>query len=106
MIHIYTAVLQPATDYVDRCGEVEYHGGWPPGKLLFCSCCEKMRPAKNCVVQCYYDGMRIWCAAERGCKHPQAIFRKRWKEHMNRSLAQQARREREKYPNVKLTGPL
>ena len=43
------------------------------------------------VVQCYYDGMDIWCAPGHGCKNPQVIANKRRKEHMNRSRGQQRR---------------
>lgn len=96
MLHIYTAKHQPATGYLDQCGAVEFRGGWKPEEKIYARCCGKKRSAKNCVVQCYYDGMSIWCADGCGCKHPQAIARKRWLEHMNRSRAQQARREHEK----------
>ena len=103
-MHIFSAELQPATGFFDQCGEVEFRGGWGPGEMIRCGCCGKKRLAKNCVVQCYYDGLRIWCADGHGCKHPQAIARKRWQEHMNRSRAQQARRSREKTPNVEVSG--
>lgn len=100
MLHVYTASLQPATDFVDRCGEVEFRGGYYPETMVYCQCCGKKRQAKNCTVQCYYDGLRVWCAEGHGCKHPQAIARKRRQEHMNRSRAQQARRMRERASNV------
>lgn len=100
MRHIYTAKTQPATAWVDRCGEVEFRGGWEHGRLLRCQCCWKKRRADRCVVQCFYDGIYIWCAEGHGCKHPQVVARKRRREHMNRSLAQQARRLREKVSNV------
>ena len=79
--------------------------GWPPERLIYAHCCAKKRPAKNLVVQSYYDCTMIWCAEGHGCKHPQAVAKKRRKEHMNRSRAQQARRAREKTPNVELSGP-
>ncbi len=91
MLHIYTTTKQPATRWVDNCGTIKVQGGWNPEDLLWCECCGKKRMAKNCDVQCYYDGMRIWCANGHGCKNQQAITAKRWKEHMNRSRAQQAR---------------
>lgn len=96
MLHIYAAQLQPAIAFIDRCGEVELSGGFAPNKLIFTDCCGKKRTARNCVVQCYYDGLRIWCAEGCGCKHPQEIARKCRREHMNRSRAQQARRARER----------
>lgn len=95
MLHIYTASIQPATSYVDDCGGVIFRGGFLPEKKIYARCCGKKRSAKNCVVQCFYDGMNIWCAEGSGCKHPQAIARKRRQAHMNRSRAQQARRVRE-----------
>ena len=104
MLHIYTAKKQPATDYLDQCGEVEFRGGWKPEEMIRAQCCWKKRPAKNCVVQCFYDGLYVWCAEGYGCKHPQAIATKRRREHMNRSLAQQARRAREASSNAKVNG--
>ena len=100
MLHIYSAKMQPATAYLDQCGEVEIRGGWKPDEMIRSECCGKLRPAKNCAVQCYYDGMRVWCADGHGCKHQQAIARKRRQEHMARSRAQQARRAREKASNA------
>ena len=67
-IHIYTAALQPATDYVNRSLEVELRGGFEPDTMIYTDCCIKRRPAKNCLVQCYYDGLRVWCAPGCGCK--------------------------------------
>lgn len=96
MLHIYTAAMQLATDYEDGHGEMMWRGGWKPEELIRCECCGKKRLAKNCVVQCYYDGLRLWCAEGHGCKHPQAMAMKRRREHRNRSLAQQARRARER----------
>lgn len=96
MLHLYTTSKQLATAWTDHCGEVPLSGGWKPDDMILTECCGKKRKAKNCVVQCYYDGLCVWCADGKGCKHPQAIARKRWNEHMNRSRSQQARRERER----------
>jgi len=96
ILHLYTVAHQPATAYVVQYIGGEVHTGFRPGQWIWCLCCGKKRRAKNCVVQCYYDGMNIWCAPGYGCKHPQEIARKRRKEHMNRSRAQLARREMEK----------
>lgn len=90
-MHIYTANMQPATGYVDQCGEIEFSGGYTPYQLIYCRCCGKKRRAKNCVVQCYYDGLRIWCAEGKGCKNLAAVAARKRKHHMNRSRAQQAR---------------
>ena len=97
MLHIYTADHQPATAWIDRCGERELHGGFNPDDKIYTNCCGKKRLANRCVVQCFYDGMSVWCAPNCGCKHPQEIARKRRLEHMNRSRAQQARRLRERH---------
>lgn len=94
MLHIYTANGQPATNYIDRCGEVEFNSGFKPEAKTYTECCGKKRLAKNCVVQCYYDGLRVWCAEGHGCKNPQTIALKRRKEHMNRSRGQQKRWEK------------
>lgn len=91
VVHIYTALLQPATGFVDRCGEIEFSGGWPGNRLLRCNCCHKPHPAKNVVVQCFYDGMYFWCAPDKGCKHPKIIAQKKRREFLNRSKAQKAR---------------
>lgn len=99
MLHIYTAKMQPATNYLDECGEVSFRGGWKPKELIYCECCMTRRPARDCVVQCYYDGMRIWCADGKGCQDPEVIAEKRRAAHMNRSRAQQARRAREASSN-------
>ena len=103
-MHIYTTNKQPATGWTDMHSGEPIQMGWPPEKLIYAHCCGKKRPAKNLVVQSYYDCTMIWCAEGHGCKHPQAVANKRRREHRNRSLAQQARRAREKTPNVELTG--
>jgi hypothetical protein len=93
-IHIFTAPSQPATDWLD-----EFTGkqmGFEPDKILTPQCCNKERPAKDCVVQAYYDGLSVWCAQGKGCKHPDEIAAKEAKEFANRSAGQKRRREREK----------
>jgi len=95
MPHIYSAEHQPATGWVDRCGETELRGGFSPDTKIYTNCCGKRRLASKCVVQCYYDGLSIWCAPGCGCNNPMVIDKKRRLEHMNRSRAQQARRQRD-----------
>jgi hypothetical protein len=104
MLHIYTAKMQPATDYLDQCGEIEFRGGFEPEKRIYTDCCGKKRKAKDCMVQLYYDGMGVWCTEGRGCKNPRTIAAKRRREHRNRSRAQQVRRAREASSNVELSG--
>jgi hypothetical protein len=65
--------------------------GYTPEKLIYAHCCGKQRPAKDCLVQCYYDGLSIWCAPEKGCKDPQMIAERKAREFANRSKAQKAR---------------
>jgi len=96
MTHIYTAGAQPATGWIDRCDEVEIRGGFGVGEMIWCDCCGQKHPAEDCVVQCYYDGLSVWCAPGKGCKDPVEIARKWLIEHNNRSLAQKARRQRER----------
>ena len=104
-MHIYTTHMQPATGWTDTHSGEPIQMGWPPEKLIYAHCCGKKRPAKNLVVQSYYDCTMIWCADGHGCKHPQAVAMKRRREHRNRSLAQQARRAREKTPNLNSPTP-
>ena len=96
MTHIYTANTQPATGWIDQCGEVEIRGGFDAGEMIRCGCCDKKRPAEDCVVQCYYDGMSVWCAEGKGCKSHAEIEQKRLIAHGNRSRGQIARRAKEK----------
>lgn len=91
MAHIYTESMQPATSFIDQCGEVEIVGGFAPDLLIFTECCNQKRPAKDCVVQCFYDGMPVWCAPGKGCKDPQVIAEKRAREFANRSAGQKMR---------------
>jgi len=96
VIHFFSAELQPATNWIDHCGDVEVRGGYPKDQPLWCECCGQQHLAKDCVVQCYYDGMSVWCAPDKGCKDPNAIAEKKAREFANRSAGQKARRAREK----------
>lgn len=58
-VHIFTAAMQPATSFVDRCGETPIKAGWRGGAVLMCQCCWQRRRARNCVVQCFYDGWYV-----------------------------------------------
>jgi hypothetical protein len=90
-MHIYTPKMQPATSFVDECGAFQVHSGFDPDELIYCRCCNKKHPAKDCVVQCYYDGMSIWCAPGKGCKDLRVIAVKKAKEFSNRSAGQKRR---------------
>ena len=69
MIGLFRARKQPATRFRDI-----YHSGRgplvrnPPNRLFLCRKCYKQRPAKNLIVQVYYDGIYYWCARRKGCK--------------------------------------
>ena len=91
MTHIHTEKMQPATGWIDTHSGVPMQMGYPPETLIYAHCCGKQRQAKDCVVQCYYDGLSVWCAQEKGCKDPQAIAARKTLEFANRSAAQKAR---------------
>ena len=90
-LHIYTKIMQPATAWVDNNSSKPIHGGFEPDVLIYTDCCNKKRPAKDCVVQTYYDGIMIWCDHDKGCKDPATIAAKKAKEFANRSAAQKKR---------------
>lgn len=73
-LHVYTARSQPATRWRDpaavRYGPRRRHW-WhtnKPNRLLWTSCCDRRRPAKNLRVQLYDDEIRVFCSAGKGCK--------------------------------------
>jgi hypothetical protein len=90
-VHIYTTNEQPATRYVDSNGPTPYTFTQPGNSLIWCRCCERRRPAKNCTVQCYYDATYFWCAPGKGCKDPKVIAAKKRREFRNRSAGQKRR---------------
>ena len=68
-VHIYSAPLQPATRFWDRC--LPGHPiliTYPPHRLLRCGKCGKRRWAAHCVAQVFYDEVRFWCKQGKGCK--------------------------------------
>ena len=93
-VHIYRANAQPATRYIDNCTEREMVFTNSPNKLLPCHACGKRRPAKNLVVQVYYDHIAVWCAEGKGCKDPKLIARKRKLTRLRRSIGQKMRWKR------------
>jgi hypothetical protein len=90
-LHIYTTHCQPATRYEDHNIDPPHTFTHPGNSLVWCHCCEKRRPAKNAVVQVYYDGMYFWCAPGKGCKHPDVIAAKARREFRSRSAGQKRR---------------
>ncbi len=91
MLHIYTETMQPATSWTDTHSGEPIQMGYEPEKLIYTDCCGQQRPAKDCMVQCYYDGLSVWCAPAKGCKDPQVIAEKKAKEFATRSAGQKAR---------------
>ncbi len=91
MLHIHTETMQPATGWIDTHSGEPMQMGFEPEKLIHALCCAELRPAKNCVVQSYYDSLSIWCAPEQGCKDPQVIAAKKAREFENRSAGQRMR---------------
>lgn len=91
MLHIYTTNMQPATNWVDSHSNEPIRMGWQPEDMLGCICCGKLHPAKDCVVQGYYDGPLIFCAPGKGCKDPVVIAGKKAREFKNRSDGQKRR---------------
>ena len=95
-LHIYTESRQPATCWTDHHMTPPHTVHWPEEKLLWCLCCNQVHAAKNCVVQSYYDDLKVWCAEGKGCKHPKAIAAKAQRVFRNRSVVQMARWRRSK----------
>jgi len=90
-LHIFTEQMQPAMHWTDVHGQEPVEFIWPANRLLWCECCHQKRPAKNCVVQSYYDGLYVWCAAGKGCKDPRVIAAKRRREFQRRRAGQKRR---------------
>ena len=67
-LHIYTAPMQPATRFKDDVGERAFWIRNPGNRLRYAYCCGKYRPAKNLLVQVYYDAIDYWCKPGKGCK--------------------------------------
>ena len=67
-MHIYTARSQRATKYRVPLGMRSYWSKNPPNRLCWARCCDKRRPAKNLVVQVFYDDIRFFCIPGKGCK--------------------------------------
>jgi hypothetical protein len=90
-LHIYTASFQPATCWTDNCGTEPFTVHWSAYQLLVCRCCYQRHRAENCVVQCFYDGLNIWCAPGKGCQSKALIASKQRREFRNRSRGQKRR---------------
>lgn len=58
-----------------------------PNRLVWARCCGKMRPAKNCVAQHYYDCSYVWCIEGKGCKDDALLRRQAKRDKQRRSIA-------------------
>lgn len=90
-LHLYAPNLQPYTKYVDATFDPPWECSTPGGRLVYCRCCNKRRFARDVVVQCCYDGHRLWCATGRGCNNPKLIEAERKRKFRNRSRGQKRR---------------
>jgi hypothetical protein len=95
-LHIYTAAGQPATRYIDNSVDPPMQGGYAPDKMLFCERCDECWPASQMVVQCYYDGYRLWCAPGFGCKDQARMDAHAERTRARRSAGQRARHAEKK----------
>lgn len=97
-LHVFTEPPQPATFWITDNSPRRATYRWPGNRLLWCGCCNRRRPAKNCIVQSYYDCVRIWCAAGKGCKSTREIGAKHRRAFQNRSAGQKRRYAKEPHP--------
>ena len=67
-IHIFSARKQPATRYLLDVLDKPRWVKIAPHAKVWTDCCRKLRIAKNCVVQVYYDKVPYWCKDGKGCK--------------------------------------
>ena len=70
-VHLYRRHHQPATRYVVEIGYGKRNRLWVrcgPRQRVRTSCCRKLRWAKHCTVQVYYDMVPFWCRPGHGCK--------------------------------------
>ena len=91
MTHLYQVKAQPATDWIDNHGDVPMRLGFAPAAMLWCWCCKKKHPARDCVVHSYYDQTPMYCAPGKGCNDPLIIEQKKARATANRSAGQRAR---------------
>ncbi len=95
MIHIYRSKLQRATDFTDTNFDPPHKMAFSPGTLLWTDCCEQRRRAKYCHIAVYYDGDRVYCSPNKGCKSKAFIEANRRRAFRNRSRGQKRRRDEE-----------
>jgi len=65
--HIYSAPMQPATNFLDHTFDKPQRIRLKNGTLRHCYGCGRRRRAVNLKVQVFYDGIRYWCG-KGGCK--------------------------------------
>ena len=87
MLHIYRAMLQPATCYTDSNVDPPMKGGFLPDTMLWCHACDQCWPASQMTIQIYYDHSSLWCADGYVCKDPLRIAKWQERHRLNRSRA-------------------
>jgi hypothetical protein len=65
--HIYTAPLQPASNFLDHTFNKPIRIRLKKKALRRCWNCRRRRRVENLKVQVFYDSIRFWCKEK--CKH-------------------------------------
>ncbi len=69
MVHIYVSRYQPATRYCLDLGDGKrIWSRMKPRALIRCRNCNRLRWAKHCRVQVYYDATYVSCRDKTRCK--------------------------------------
>lgn len=61
-----------------------------PNAKVFARCCDRLRAAKSCYVQHYYDCSYVWCLDGKGCKSESLVKRTAKRDKQRRSIAAKA----------------
>ena len=68
-LHIYSASIQPAHNYLDRNGPGRARRfRCSPRRVIYCHDCQKPRWASKLCVQVYYDLLQFFCRNKDDCK--------------------------------------
>lgn len=65
-LHIFAAPMQKATRF--KLATMPFWVRVKPNRLLPTTCCRKRRPAKNLLVQAFYDKQDFYCKPGKGCR--------------------------------------
>ena len=90
-VHIYTAPVQPLTDFIDDCLSEPRRVTCAPHMLSWCHRCFRHRRAMNLSIRCYYDAVYIRCTNEMECREfIKARNRQRYRAAKARARAKEA----------------